>query len=41
MRYLNVNATCRASLYFYNTREDIDRFLASLQKVRGWLGYGA
>ncbi|WP_457945596.1 cysteine desulfurase [Caproiciproducens sp. LBM24188] len=41
MRYLKVNATCRASLYFYNTKEDIDIFLASLKKVRGWLGYGA
>ena len=40
MRYLGVNATCRASLYFYNTKEDIDVFLASLQKVRGYLGYG-
>ena len=41
MRYLNVNATCRASLYFYNTKEDIDVFLESLSKVRGWLGLGA
>jgi cysteine desulfurases, SufS subfamily len=40
MHYLNVNATCRASLYFYNTKEDIDIFLASLKKVRGLLGYG-
>nr|WP_319487533.1 cysteine desulfurase [uncultured Caproiciproducens sp.] len=41
MRFLNVNATCRLSLYFYNTKEDIDIFLESLKKVRGWLGYGA
>lgn len=40
MNYLCVNATCRASLYFYNTREDIDAFLESLKKVRGWLGLG-
>ncbi|OCN01525.1 cysteine desulfurase [Clostridium sp. W14A] len=40
MQYLGVNATCRASLYFYNTKEDIDIFLASLKKVRGWLGLG-
>ncbi|WP_411676196.1 cysteine desulfurase [Caproicibacter sp.] len=40
MQYLGVNATCRASLYFYNTKEDIDIFLASLGKVRGWLGLG-
>jgi cysteine desulfurase/selenocysteine lyase len=41
MEYLKVNATCRASLYFYNTKEDIDIFLDSLKKVRGWLGLGA
>lgn len=40
MQYLGVNATCRASLYFYNTTEDIDIFLQSLKKVRGWLGLG-
>lgn len=40
MHYLGVNATCRASLYFYNTKEDIDIFLESLKKVRGWLGLG-
>lgn len=40
MRYLGVNATCRASLYFYNTKEDIDIFIESLKKVRGWLGLG-
>lgn len=40
MHYLGVNATCRASLYFYNTKEDIDVFLESLKKVRGWLGLG-
>ncbi len=41
MEYLKVNATCRASLYFYNTKEDIDVFLECLKKVRGWLGLGA
>ena len=40
LAYMGINATCRASLYFYNTREDIDAFLASLRKVRGWLGLG-
>lgn len=40
MEYLKVNATCRASVYFYNTKEDIDQFLESLKKVRGWLGLG-
>ncbi|MDT8718085.1 cysteine desulfurase [Clostridium sp. 19966] len=41
MRYLRVNATCRASFYFYNTVEDIDVFVNSLKKVRKWLGYGS
>ena len=39
MRYLEQNATCRASFYLYNTHEDIDQFIAALKKVRGVLGY--
>ena len=34
MRYLGQNATCRASFYLYNTREDIDRLIEALQQVR-------
>jgi len=30
-RYLQVSATARASLYFYNTRQEIDRFIQVLQ----------
>ncbi|MDZ8051970.1 MAG: cysteine desulfurase [Aulosira sp. ZfuVER01] len=30
-RYLNVAATARASLYFYNTREEIDIFIKALK----------
>ncbi|HCC00053.1 MAG TPA: cysteine desulfurase [Ruminococcaceae bacterium] len=41
MRYLGINATCRASFYFYNTREDVDTFVDSVKKVRGVLGFGA
>ena len=41
MKLLGFNSTLRASLYFYNTEEEVDRFLDSLTKVRGWLGYGA
>ena len=41
MKFLGFNSTLRASLYFYNTEEEVDRFLDSLTKVRGWLGYGA
>jgi cysteine desulfurase/selenocysteine lyase len=29
--YLDVNSTARASCYFYNTREDIDAFVAALK----------
>ena len=35
MKYLGQNATCRASFYLYNTREDVDRWIAALKKVRG------
>lgn len=38
MAHLGVKATCRASLAFYNTKEDVDAFIAALEKVRGWLG---
>lgn len=41
MQYLGQNATCRASFYFYNTKEDVDRWLEALGKVREVLGYGA
>ena len=41
MKFVGFNSTLRASLYFYNTEEEVDRFLDSLTKVRGWLGYGA
>ena len=34
MKYLGQNATCRASFYLYNTKEDIDRWIAALKKVR-------
>lgn len=39
MQFLGVNATARASLYFYNTEEEVDRFVSAVGKVRGWLGY--
>ncbi|KAK6123114.1 hypothetical protein DH2020_043150 [Rehmannia glutinosa] len=29
-RYLGVNASARASLYFYNTKEDVDEFIRAL-----------
>lgn len=33
MRYMGINATCRASIYFYNTREDIDRLVEAIKKT--------
>ena len=41
MIYLKQNATCRASFYFYTSREDVDKFIEALSKVRGVLGLGA
>ena len=38
MQFLNVNSTARASLYFYNTEDEVDRFLAALAGVRGVMG---
>ncbi|SJZ86900.1 cysteine desulfurase [Novilysobacter spongiicola] len=34
MQYFGVPATCRASFAFYNTFEEIDAFIAALDKVR-------
>lgn len=34
MHHFGVPATCRASFAFYNTFDEIDRFVAALQKVR-------
>lgn len=39
MKYLGVNSTCRMSLYFYNTQEDIDRLMLAINDVRRRLGY--
>lgn len=38
-RYLGVNASCRASFYFYNTEEEVDYFLEKLRGVRRMMGY--
>ena len=39
LKHLGVSNTCRMSLYFYNTREEIDLAVKALKKVRGVLGY--
>lgn len=33
MRYLKIDSTCRASFYFYNTREDVDRLVCALKEA--------
>ena len=38
MQFYSVPATLRASLAFYNTHEEIDRFVAALERVRSLLG---
>ncbi len=38
LQFYGVAATCRASVAFYNTHEEIDAFVAALQKVRRLLG---
>ena len=38
MQFLGVPATCRASVAFYNTHDEIDAFIAALSKVRRLLG---
>ncbi len=41
MRYLNLSATSRISLCFYNTTEDIDQLAESLTHIRRWLHIGS
>lgn len=33
MRFLGIDSTCRASFYFYNTKEDVDRLVDGLKKA--------
>lgn len=37
-RCINAQSTARASLYFYNTREEIDRFITSLKEAVEFFG---
>jgi cysteine desulfurase/selenocysteine lyase len=38
MKRYGVSATTRASFYFYNTHDDVDRLVAGLGTVRGIFG---
>lgn len=40
LEYLGVMATARASFAFYNTQEDVERFLAGAAQIRRMMGYG-
>ncbi len=40
MQYMKIQSSCRASIYFYNTEEEIDRLLEAVPLVREELGYG-
>jgi cysteine desulfurase/selenocysteine lyase len=41
LHHLGLTACARATFAVYNTREDVDALVASIKKVRSWLGYGA
>jgi cysteine desulfurase/selenocysteine lyase len=41
MKFYGLNSTGRVSFYLYNTKEEVDRFLESLEKVREVFGYGS
>ena len=38
--HLGLPSTARASLYFYNTEDEVHRFAEKLASVRKWMGYG-
>lgn len=33
MRFLGIDSTCRASFYFYNTKDDVDKLVVALNKA--------
>ena len=38
-KFMGVVSSARASLYFYNTEEEVDLFLEKLSNIREWSGY--
>lgn len=38
-QYLGIQSSARASVYFYNTEEEVNTFLEKLAQVRKWSGY--
>ncbi|WP_024866118.1 aminotransferase class V-fold PLP-dependent enzyme [Butyrivibrio sp. FCS014] len=41
MQFIGAGSTSRASVYFYNTEDEVKEFLDKLSKVREVMGYGA
>ncbi len=41
MQFIGAGSTARASVYFYNTEEEVKVFLDKISKVREVMGYGA
>lgn len=41
LTHLGIGSCTRASLSFYNTKEDVDRLICSLRSVRRKMGFGA
>lgn len=41
MDFLGINACARASFAVYNTAEDVDTFLDSVENIRRWMGLGS
>ena len=40
MQHLSTPSTARASLFFYNTEEEVQRFLDAVASLRRQMGYG-
>src|SRR5207253_2777277 len=40
MRKLGVSATARASFYFYNTRDEVDRMIDALKEIQNFFSRG-
>lgn len=40
LKHLNVMSSARVSFAFYNTKEDVIKFIDSIKKVRSLMGYG-
>jgi len=38
-QYMGVQSSARASMYFYNTEEEVDYFVEKLSHIREWSGY--